>query len=166
MSDNYSLNFFSSRACLVQINGQPGNGSTFLYAVDGFPQGQQTDGSLILIDSIQLGDTDAITPKDALNDTHAVYLFGPTFTEIIVTGTIYLGQVNSANSSKSSSLGLIQSWFNNNRVSKKKEPVNVSIASDNGFKGKVFFYTLSLGQADILANSVQFIMRGYAQPRK
>lgn len=165
-----SFTFLTGKGCLVEV--KPDSNTTSLYSIEGLQNGTLKDDELLLIDSIDISSEDAALAKDALNDTHALYVYGTTFSKVIVKGTIYMGSA-SKKASKNTTSGepfssaMVKSlteWFSTNRLSQKKGAVNVSMAQ--GFKGKVYFLKLRFGDTNPKINAVGFALEGIMEPKK
>ena len=152
-----SFNFVTSKGCIchTKIGGYSG-----IYQLGSLSQCQQRKTGLILIDSVDISKVDAVTPKDALDDKHALYIYGKSFGQVAVHGTAYLGKADATDAE--SVIGSINDWFNQNRVSKTKKPVELSIAK--AFKGPVYVTKLRFGQADPRLNTIKFTIEGFVKP--
>lgn len=161
-----SFTFLTGKGCLVEV--KPDSNTTSLYSIEGLQNGTLQNDELLLIDSIDISSEDAALAKDALNDTHAVYVYGTTFSKVIVKGTIYMGSASknttSGGSFSSAMVKSLTEWFSTNRLSKKKAAVNVSMAQ--GFKGKVYFLKLRFGDTNPKINAVGFALEGIMEPKK
>lgn len=156
MSDSFQ--FQVGRGAIVQT-GDGSSGSNGFFMVAGFPQGYR-DCALILIDSVHINKQDATTPKDAMNDTHAMYLFGKTFGTCVIKGTAYLGKNGGERGGRL--VKEIDSWFKANRVSQSKKPVGVSLAG--AFACKVYIESLKFGETNPKINTVAFEITGTVAP--
>lgn len=152
-----SFNFVTSRGCICYTGI---GGTTGIYELSGFPQCTPMGTGLILIDSIDITTVDAVAPKDALDDKHALYIYGKSFGQVAIQGTAYLGKVDSKDAP--AIIGLINNWFQENRVSQKKTSVPLSIA--NEFKGNVYITKLKFGQAEPRLNTIKFTIEGFVKP--
>lgn len=153
-----SFNFLTSRGCVCYT----GKGSTSgIYQLGDLQQCSRigTTG-LVLIDSVDISKVDAVTPKDALDDKHALYIYGKSFGQVAVHGTAYLGKADTTQSG--TVIGKINSWFNQNRVSVSKKSVELSIAKS--FKGNVYVTKLRFGQAEPRLNTIKFTIEGFVKP--
>lgn len=159
-STNDSFQFISSKGAIIHVAGK---GDPY-YKVGSLKTASSGGGcgSMILIDSIIISVQDAATSKDAMNDTHAVYVFGTTFGTCIIKGTAYLGAGDTNKSSKNGPITEIEKWFKNNRVSASKKAVNVSFADH--FKADVFIDTLRFGNTNPKNNSIEFEISGIVSP--
>lgn len=153
-----SFNFLTSRGCVCYtgIGGISG-----IYQLGDLQQCMFAGAyGLILIDSVDISKVDAVTPKDALDDKHALYIYGKSFGQVTVQGTAYLGRADGEDAP--AVIGEINNWFNSNRVSVTKEPVVLSIA--NQFKGDVYITKLRFGQAEPRLNTIKFTIEGFVKP--
>lgn len=158
-SSSFSFGFLQSRGCLAEVKIKDCNTSG-LYSVADLPAYQLTDGQILFIDTIDVTHEDAALPKDALNDKHALYLYGTTFSKMSIRGTIFFGEV--CKGSSGNIIQILTNWFNTNRVTKSKKPVNVSISDK--YKASVFIVALNFGQADPRLNSIKFTIHGLVKP--
>lgn len=155
MQDSFS--FQAGRGYLIKV----ADGSTSsAYAVEGLPTGTESGGA-IMLDEINIGGADSVAPTDALGDKHVMYVFGPAFKEVAISGTIYLKVCGAGGGG--GGIGSVNSFFSSNRVSSSRKSVNVSIGS-----AKVGMYVtdMQFGAADAEKNTITFQIRGYARPRK
>lgn len=152
-----SFNFVTSRGCVCYT----GIGSIYgIYQLGSLSQCSIIgDTGLVLIDSVDISKVDAVTPKDALDDKHALYIYGKSFGQVAVHGTAYLGK---GGKEAPSVIGDIDNWFQAFRVSTYKKPVELSIA--NQFKGNVYVTKLRFGQAEPRLNTIKFTIEGYVKP--
>lgn len=163
MSKQDIAGFLIGKGCIVEIKSD--DNASFAYYVEGLDQGMVEGNQLLLIDSIEISTEDAITPKDALNDKHAIYLYGTTFSYVRIIGTIFLG--NSKQNKVTAGGGAIQkltNWFDSNRIVTKKDTVKVSIADK--FKGNVYIIKLTFGRSDPRVNAISFSIEGIVKPSK
>lgn len=105
-----------------------------MYKVDGL-QPQYKSCGLLTVDSIKIGSSDIGAPIVALDDYKAIYKFGSNFSRVEIQGKVYIGP-----DGKSSALDTLENFFQSNRLSRKKTPVKVSIASSAAY----FAYLLNL----------------------
>ena len=161
------IEFVSGKGCVVKMF-EDEHAATSLYSITGLDAlicKLSEDQSLMIIDSIDISKQDAVLPKDALNDKHALYVYGTTFSQVAIKGTLYLG-----NSAKDRVVGQgivqkLQTWFEENRVSaqgKNKQLVQISIAS--GFKGNAYIMKLRFGDTDPKVNAMGFAIEGVIEP--
>lgn len=153
-----SFNFVTSRGCVCYTGI---GGHTGIYQLGDLAQCTfMGDTGLILIDSVDISKVDAVTPKDALDDKHALYIYGKSFGQVAVQGTAYLGRADGSDAP--SVIGAINDWFNTNRVSESKKSVELSIA--NQFKGNIYVTKLRFGQAEPRLNTIKFTIEGFVKP--
>lgn len=150
--------FLTCKGHIVEID--PDGGSSSLYKIGSLQTQSYPGGQLILIESIDLEIPDAITPKDALNDAHALYIYGTTFGHMSIRGTLYLGK----GTSDKQVITTLSDWFTANRVTQLKDAVNVSIADK--FKCQAYIAKLRFGQTDSRINAMSFIIDGLVKPTK
>lgn len=149
-----SFSFQAGRGMLVKV----AQGSTSsVYSISGLATGTEA-GAAITLDQICIGGQDIVGPTDALGGKHVMYVFGETFKQIQISGTIYI-----KNCSGFDGLAAVNSFFNSNRVSSRKSSVNVSVGS---VKVGMYVTDFMLGQADPTYNTITFTITGYARPRK
>lgn len=156
---SFSFGFLQSRGCLAEVKIKDCSTSG-LYSVDGLPAYELKDGQILFIDTIDVTHEDAALPKDALNDKHALYLYGTTFSRMSIKGTIFFGEV--CKGSSGNIIQILTKWFNERRVTKSKKPVSVSISDK--YKAGVFIVALNFGQADPKLNSIKFTIHGLVKP--
>lgn len=157
MSDG--LHFHAGRGCIAVANS---GSSGFLYELTPPISAPRNSDGLILITNIAPVEQDITTPKDALDDTHALYYAGTTMPKVRITGIIYLGAAGKNNSAQL--VGAVDGWFQQNRVTSRKEAIQVNVSA--GYKSGVFIDTLAFGESDSNLNTITFIIEGYAKPRK
>lgn len=159
------VEFVSGKGCVVKMFDDA-HAATSLYSITGLDElicKLYDNQSLMIIDSIDISKQDAVLPKDALNDKHALYVYGTTFSQVAIKGTLYLG-----NSAKDRVVGKsivqkLQEWFNSNRVSaQNKTTVQISIAQ--GFKGNAYIMKLRFGDTDPKVNAMGFSIEGVLEP--
>lgn len=152
-----SFNFVTSRGCVCYTGVGEREG---IYQIGDLKQCTESGTGLVLIDTVDISKVDAVTPKDALDDKHAMYIYGKSFGQVSIQGTAYLGRPDSTGGGNV--IEIISSWFNANRVSTKKTSVDLSIA--NNFKGKVYITKLKFGQAEPRLNTIKFTIEGFVKP--
>lgn len=116
---------------------------------------------LVLIDNVLIGKCDSGSPKDALGDNHAFYIYGKTFKQAQIEGTIYM-KCSASSKNQSKAVQQITAWFNKNRVSKSKKAVKVSILSTTTFR--VYIMDIHFINPDPKLNSIKFVISGYTRP--
>lgn len=155
MSSQDPFTFIEGRGVLVDVTGL--HGSSGVYYVEGLPSGHQARGAVI-IDNIQLGAKDQVAPMDALGDKHTLYVFGPTFKPMLIQGTIYLKACEVHDG-----VAIVNEFFEEHRVSKYPQHVNVSI---DRIKTGMYITEMSFLESDANLNYIKFQIAGYAKPRK
>lgn len=98
-------------------------------------------------------DSDVVAPVITTEDLKVLYVFGKSFGRVSVQGNILLGQA----SNPPTKLTAVQTWFQSNRVSTSKKPVNLSIAKQ---AYSVFFTGMTLGGSDPEFNTQSFALEG------
>lgn len=112
-----------------------GDGGNALYQVEGL------SGTLgILIDAVSPMDPGVLDKKHTIDDKKILYTFGPSFGDLLISGTLLHGA-----GSMGLALDSLQTWYNSVRVSKSKMSVNVSAGVESY---KVFITKLMMGGAD------------------
>lgn len=160
---NSKLLFIPSSGAVIGVDNSTASKS-YIEIRPSIKEDPKSNG-VILLDDFLLGSTDNAIPKSALEDKHAVYLYGKTFTPAELSGTIYLGckDTNDSNGEKSkTSINTVKKWFNENRVSKTKKPIKISLLNNN--KYQVFIISLQFSNPDPKFNAVKFIIKGYTTP--
>lgn len=98
-------------------------GTTGFYQMDpALPDGE---GSKSILMGIPLGFREIVQPSVTLDDKRSLYVFGSAWNEASVTGWLLLGE----QSTKGALLGAVVDWYQKNRVSKKKGPVQLSMGT-------------------------------------
>lgn len=118
------------------------------------------DGSYISVQDIASSDADICSPVITVGGRNVIYEFGQNFGEISITLKLYMGCVLEKSSSL---LTQVTNWYKDNRISKKKTPIQISIAEDS-IAYKVYIHVMSLGQADAAFNTQIITFRGYIAP--
>jgi len=101
---------------------------------DGLPEDLGPGGSVgAFVTSIQVNDFDVTGKVICLNNRRILYEFGKGFGSIRIQGNLFIGPPYKGGSENltQASLASIIDWFNQNRVSEKKESVTVT-AGDHG----------------------------------
>ena len=83
-----------------------------------------------------------------MGDKHVLYVFGPTFKQINIQGTIYLKVCGGGDG-----IAAVNGFFNSARVSSSKRAVNVSLG---GAKVGMYVTDLTFGQANAALNTITF----------
>lgn len=168
MADNSSIDsfkFITGRG-MILASSTPETANTELFEIKGsgdssLPTGLVSDKKqLILLDDVRIQYKDASSPKDAINDKHAYYVFGKTFSTLEIRGTIYLGCIE--NQSDGAAIKDITEWFNSNRVSKELNKIQISILGKQTLQA--FLTDLTFGQTDPKLNAVRFVITGHILP--
>lgn len=135
-------------------------GKESIYKIEGFKTGLLKIGALITIDAIIPKEADIARPIIAVDNYRSLYRFGKNFGEILVRGSIYMGSVDKGSSVDV--IGKVTKAFEKLRLSAKKTPTNVSIAS--GYRAKVYFTTLQFGDTQPDINKITYTMSGIIAP--
>lgn len=145
-----SGNVFGGSLSIVGCKGSVhvfGEGSPGFYAVD--PPIPDAQDSKVLIMGVPLRLSEIVQPTATLDDRRILYVFGTAWSELSVSGLMLLGD----SSTRGDQLTKVRTWVAENRVSRKKGPVSVSIGT-SGLDGYVV--GLSLGEANGQNNTQSF----------
>lgn len=124
-----------------------GGQSSGFYAIS--PPIPEGAGSKVLILGIPLEFQEITQATTTLDDKRILYVFGTAWNSISVAGMLLLGDQKT----KGEQLSQLIRWYNTNRVSAKKAPVNVSL----GTSGVEAYVTgLQFGQANPQNNTQMF----------
>jgi len=74
---------------------------------------------------IPLAFQEIVQPSVTLDDQRSLYVFGTAWNEASIQGMLLLGDANT----KGQQLEQLVSWYNENRVSKKKGPIELSLGT-------------------------------------
>jgi hypothetical protein len=125
----------------------PGGSRSGFYAVD--PDIPSTGGGRCLLLGIPLALQEIVQPSVTLDDKRTLYVFGSAWNEASLTGVLLLGDSTTGGAQLQALLG----WYEENRVSKKRGPVRLSL----GPKGVDAYVTgLRLDAADPNFNKQMF----------
>jgi hypothetical protein len=116
------------------------------------PQIEDASDSKAIIMGVSLEFLEIVQPTTTLDDKRLLYLFGTAWNDLSVPGMLLLGD----HTTKGSQLSKLLSWYNSNRVSKRKGPVSVSLG-DAGLDAYVV--GLSVGTANPNNNTQTFVIR-------
>lgn len=155
MANGDSYNFMAGSGIIVS----GGASSAGMIKVGGLESKYGDD--LVLIDNVLIGKCDSGSPKDALGDNHAFYIYGKTFKQAQIEGTIYMS-CSASSKNQSKAVKQITAWFDKNRVSKSKKAVKVSLLSTTTFL--VYIMDLHFTNPDPKLNSIKFVISGYTTP--
>lgn len=97
--------------------------TTGFYEIE--PSIPETDGSKAIILGIPVGMQEIVQPAVTLDDKRTLYVFGTAWNEGSIQGLLLLGE----SSTKGAQLEKLMSWYEENRVSKKKGPIKLSLGS-------------------------------------
>lgn len=113
------------------------------------PQIPDAQDSKALVLGIPLNLTEITQPTTTLDDKRVLYLFGSAWNDLSVSGVLLLGE----SSTRGEQLTKLIQWYNENRVSKKRGPVSLSL----GTTGIDAYVTgLRLDQANSQTNTQNF----------
>ena len=90
-----------------------------------------------------------VQPTTTLDDKRVLYVFGTAWNNISVSGILLLGEQDT----RGDQLTKLISWYNENRVSVKREPVKVSLGTA---AVDAYVTGLRLGQANPKTNTQMF----------
>jgi hypothetical protein len=152
-----SQTYLASRGCVFVVPSPGQGGGVGLYAIKGFPQSSAQ--APILIQGVEINDTDIVMPVATLNNFKVLYSFGQDIGNAAIFGEVLLGPGGSS----AQGLTSVLSWFQSNRVSKSSQPVSLSTPGNNTYK--VYITGLFIGRADAELNIQPFAVSGIiAQP--
>jgi hypothetical protein len=132
---------------VVPSGGAGGGGGGGFYAVS--PDIPSSGGAHVLIQGVSLNLSEIAQPSVTLDDRKNIYAFGSAWDEMALEGVMLLG----SNSTGGRQLEVLRGWYENNRLSVKMGPVQVSLGP-----GAVDAYVigLRLGPANPQFNSQNF----------
>ena len=132
--------FFPARGCMFIVPSLNAGTSKGFYGLEGLTTGPiGKNNSIVLLQGVDYMDTDIIAPVVTLENTKILYTFGSNFGNISIIGEILVGPAGWLTTGSRD----VQNYFNEKRVSKKKEPVTLSM---NGSKYlSVFLQGLRIG---------------------
>ena len=116
------------------------------------PAVEHAGGGRALIMAVTPNFVEIVQPTTTLDDRRILFVFGTAWNDVSVMGLLLLGD----HTTKGAQLSSLLTWYNKNRVSKRPEPVLVSLG-DAGFDAYVV--GLSLGEADPNTNKQPFVIR-------
>jgi hypothetical protein len=144
-----SLEFRSAKGCVYAVGGRGGGGfyelSPRLRASGG--------GGAILMDGVDGGESDAIFQVKTLDRKKFIYVFGDDFGEISIRGIALLGK----SSTGGNTFNAVKSYFDSNRISKKRGPIKVSLPGSSSMR--CYLHQLSIGAPDAQFHAQPFIFR-------
>lgn len=145
-----STNYFPSRGCVYKIDT---GGSSSQGFIELSPPLRGSTASPIVLESASVTQKDLVVPKPTLGDKKVIYSFGEDFGDVQIRGAILLGEVGKS----MSGFAPVAGYFEANKTSKKKNPIEVSI----GKKAyKFYLTTLAVGELDAQFNIQRFILAG------
>jgi len=147
-----SSSIWPARGCVYLASGK---GSGGLYSLDGLHTSQSHNP--VLLRAVNLNDKDTVGPITTIDSKFKViYVFGEAFGNASIKGEVLLGSVQGGGGG-ADSLSAVIDWFNANRLSKLKGPVNLSI-KDTGYS--MYVYGLVIGDSDPELNIQRFAITG------
>jgi len=133
---------------IVHVIADPqGGGTGGFYSLD--PPIPDGAGSKALILGVPLGLQEIVQPSVTLDDKRILYVFGTAWNEVSVAGVLLLGEART----RGDQLTKLINWYEQNRVSKKRAAVRVSLGT-TGLSAYVV--GLRLDQADPVFNKQMF----------
>ena len=111
--------------CKVHVHFVPsgGGGGVGFYKLK--PEIQPAGGGACLILGIPLALQEIVQPTVTLDDKRTLYVFGSAWSETTINGMLLLG----GNKTQGRTLGALLDWYEANKVSKRPEPVELSLGS-------------------------------------
>ena len=143
-------NIFPSRGCIYAFQ-QQGNSVGF-YALN--PPITSSNAAPVLIMGASLQDPDVLVPKNTLDNFHVLYSFGAGFGSVNIMGVALLGNEKSGGKS----FAEVVKWFQKNRASNLKKPVQLSLPGKVAYN--VYISGLVVGQIDPKFHTQQFVLGG------
>ena len=137
-----------SCAGFVHVFTQPGGGSGFLKVEPALPTAG--DGRAI-IQATPITLREIVQPSVTLNDKRTIYVFGSAWAEGTVSGILLLGKDGTGGAIA----GAMKSWYESNRISKKSDPVTISVA-DASYSG--YLIGMNFGEGDARFNKMSFTL--------
>jgi hypothetical protein len=123
-----------------------GNGGIGFYKVS--PDITTSGGARIFVTGLPLNYAEIIQPVVSMNDRRLIYTFGSAWEEGQISLLLLLGD----SSTKGQAVNDVISWYEENRVSNKKGPVQ---ASSGGQGRDVFVVGMQMGASDPNINTQQ-----------
>lgn len=133
----------------VHVFTQPGSG--FLRLSPDLPEGSGGDGGKIIIQATPITMREITQPSVTLNDKRTIYVFGSAWAEGSVSGILLLGKDGTGGALA----GSLKGWYETNRISKKKAPITISIASAS-YTG--YLTGMSFGDCEPMYNKQTFTL--------
>lgn len=110
--------------------------------------------SPVLIMNISIGQSDITSQVPCLDNFKVIYVFGQNFGNVGINGIVLLGRDGDL---QRDGVEQIRDFFNRNRVSKKLDPIRISV-SNNGYL--VYLTGLQIGAIDPHFHILPFAMSG------
>jgi len=131
-----------TRGCVYQFtpSGSAGGGGSSIIKVS--PPISSYGSSPVLLVGVQTSEQDLVLPVVTLDNFKLLYTFGEDFGAFNIIGTALLGSVGG----NGDALGKVIKWFSANRVTRKKNPIQVSMGGGGSYK--VYVTGLNIAEAD------------------
>jgi len=147
--------FLSTRGCVYKYTAAgAGSGAGLFDLNPGFPSGNAS--SPILLTGVDITDQDIIFPVVTVENFKVIYRFGTDYGSVRITGVCLLGAVGTKGGG--SSFSSAKAYFDRNRVSNRKTPIQVSVPGTNAYN--VYLIGLNIGEPDPAFNIVPFAYLG------
>lgn len=147
--------FLPESGCVKAIKFKP---SSAMYEIDNFELDKintEYASGLVTIDNVRVGSSDAYAKIVALDNYKALYRFGSNFSSLEIHGKIYIGPNGAA---ANDTLGFVEDFYQNNRLSVKDEPLRVSIANDAAYFA--YLVDLTYSQPDLNFGIIHYTITG------
>ena len=116
------------------------------------PEIEATEGSRVLIMGASADFVDIVQPSITLDDKRTLYVFGSAWHELRISGLLLLGQAET----NGDVIEKLIEWYDKNKVSEKKEPIDVSMGTA-GLDG--FVVGMNIGDPNPVVNTLPFTVR-------
>jgi len=146
---------FSTRGCVFHVPMGAGPSGEGFYSVEGLSHGTRSSNiyAPILIKGVPHEDKDIIAPVTTLNGKQIIYRFGKGLGNVSIEGELLLGP-----GGHTDTYGDLVTFFEENRVAVRDEPVTVSMPGGRGIK--VYLQRLSIARVDPNHHTQDFIFVG------
>lgn len=140
------MTFFGARGCVYCVQRSGGGGG-------GFAIGDLVSSGCppLLINGVQLQETDVVLPVTTLNNTSILYVFGGNLGNVTISGTAFLGPQGTGQMEQ------VVAFVRNNRVSNSLSTVPVSFP---GGSLSIYVTGMGLSPADPEFNLQPFAITG------
>ena len=132
--------FFPARGCVYKVS-DPTKANVGFYNLKGLKS--PGNAANILIQGVDLEHSDIVQQVVGLDNSKTLYTFGTAFGTVAVYGEILMGP---GGSTGDDGFGTVLEFFNDNRVSKSKKPVILSMPDSTTIS--VYLRGLSIGRID------------------